>query len=508
MKNFRLVKLVGNFSMIKKLVIFGLIITKVMATPTVLEVKYKVINVNGKSKKVATIEQPNGTWGYYTESGLIFDVIVKNELAEPTSIHWHGLILPNDQDGVAGITQQDPIAPGKEYHYKFPLKQSGTYWMHAHYGLQEQDYVEAPLIIETANDSNYQQVVVMFQDFSMKTPQQILQSLLPSGTKYTPHLMAMPIAQATSSAVMSNGTSAMTMNESSMHMSSGMQMNPKVKTNQPRMSADLNDVKYDAYLVNYHSPADPQITKVKSGAQVKLRFINGASASNFWVNLGKLNGTLVAVDGQDIKPITSNKFQIAMAQRLDIIVNIPQQGGTFPILGQVEGLKDQTGIILSTVDKPQPKYISSKAAQVAGALDYKQELQLHNLAQTPTVMDKPVILNLNLTGDMKRYTWQINGQMWPHITPFQVKQGQNVLMVIQNSSMMAHPMHLHGYDFKVINIDGQPINGALHDTILVLPYSKVTVEFVADYPGKWALHCHMTYHMATGMMTYLEVEPK
>ncbi|MBP9743602.1 MAG: multicopper oxidase domain-containing protein, partial [Burkholderiales bacterium] len=198
MKNFRLAQLVENFRRIKKFAILAVIITKVLAIPTILEVKYKIINVNGKSKKVATIEQPNGTWGYYTKSGAVFDVIVKNELAESTSIHWHGLILPNDQDGVAGITQ-DPIAPGKEYHYKFPLKQSGTYWMHAHYGLQEQDYVEAPLIIETTDDINYDQVVVMFQDFSMKTPQQILQSLLPPGVKYTPHLMAMPIPKATSS---------------------------------------------------------------------------------------------------------------------------------------------------------------------------------------------------------------------------------------------------------------------------------------------------------------------
>ncbi|MBP9742384.1 MAG: multicopper oxidase domain-containing protein, partial [Burkholderiales bacterium] len=351
-------------------------------------------------------------------------------------------------------------------------------------------------------------VVVMFQDFSMKTPQQILQSLLPPGVKYTPHLMAMPIPKATSSAVINRDPSTMAMNNSSMQMSSDMKVGANMKMNHPIMSADLNDVKYDAYLVNYHSPADPQITKVKAGTQVKLRFINGASASNFWVNLGKLNGTLVAVDGQDIKPIKGNKFQIAMAQRLDVIISIPKQGGTFPILGQVEGLKDQTGIILSTLDKPQPKYISSQAAQPAAALDYHQELQLHSLAQASTFMDKPVILNLNLTGDMKRYTWQINGQMWPHITPLQVKQGQNVIMVIQNSSMMAHPMHLHGYDFKVVNIDGKPVNGALHDTILVLPYSKVTVEFAADYSGKWVLHCHTVYHMATGMMTYLEVEPK
>lgn len=447
-----------------------IVIKNVSSKSTVLTVKYKTIKVNGRSKKVATIEQPDGTWGYYGKAGTQFDVIVKNELDEPTSIHWHGLILPNDQDGVAGITQEKPIGPGEEYHYQFPFKQSGTYWMHSHHGLQEQEFVEAPLIIETPEDENYQQVVIVFQDFSFKSPEQILKNLL------APHAAPMT-------------------------MDSNMDMDMSEKT------MDLNDVQYDAYLSNYQSPEHPQITQVKAGEKIKLRFINGASASNFWINLGNLKGTLVAVDGQEVQPMTDNKFQLAMAQRLDIIVTIPPQGGTFPILGQVEGLKDQTGIILSTSKNPEPKVIDAEAKEAAPALNDQQELTLHPLNPVLFSSMTPTSILLVLTGNMQRYEWAINGEMWPNITPIHVKQGQLVVMTLQNKSMMAHPMHLHGYDFKVISINGQAVNGALHDTILVLPNTSVTVEFMAEYPGKWMLHCHTLYHMAAGMMTYLEVDP-
>ena len=147
----------------------------IRATPQiVLQVKNKQIIVAGKKVNFKTIEDQNGNWGYIATYPGVFNVLVENLLAESTIIHWHGLILPNDQDGVAGLTQPYPIAPGKVYHYNFPLKQTGTYWMHSHYGFQEQEGVEAPLIITGPEDKNYQQIVVMFQDFSFKTPESIM----------------------------------------------------------------------------------------------------------------------------------------------------------------------------------------------------------------------------------------------------------------------------------------------------------------------------------------------
>lgn len=438
------------------------------AVPTILEVKYKNITVNNKTVKVYTIEQPDGTWGYYGKYGQDFDVIVKNKLNESTVIHWHGLLLPNNQDGTS-LTQAY-IPPGGEYHYNFKLKQAGTYWMHSHYGLQEQDFAEAPLIIESAVDKQYQQVVVMFQDFSFTSPQKILANL-----KHP------------------ESDSAMSM----MNMSN-MQMNMS--------KPDLNDVKYDAFLTNYHTLDNPQVIQVKPGDKVKLRFINGGAMSNFWINLGKLNGTLIAVDGNQIKPIFGHLFQLALAQRMDIIVTIPNRPGVFPILGQVEGTQSQTGLILTSKSDKMVDKFSNQANQVLPGLNYAQELKLHSQEPLPKRKIGQVV-DVVLDGNMQNYVWTINNQVWPKVTPLIVKKGERIEMVFKNNTMMAHPMHLHGNIFQIESINGKVINdGAMRDTVLVMPHSTVKVIFDANEPGKWALHCHMLYHMHSGMMTFLETK--
>lgn len=465
----------------KKLLLLSLLTGVVFADPTILQAKYKDITINGKKVKVMTIEQPDGTWGYYGKAGDNFDVILQNKLDESTVIHWHGLFLPNDQDGTE--LTQDYIPPGAEYHYNFKLENTGTYWMHSHYELQVQDLLAAPLIIESADDSKYQQVVVMFQDYSDKPVKQIMQGLMsPDNDAHSMHgNMDM--------SGMEHGDMGML----DMHDMSGMDM-------------DLNDVTYSAYLTNYHDDSSPQITQVKAGDQVKLRFINGSSSSNFWINLGKLKGSLVAVDGAPIKPITDNKFQLAMGQRSDVIVTIPKTGGNFPILGQVEGLKNQTGLILTTDKKAKKLKIPTNASKVAPALNYDEEFKLHSIESLS--FDTPdQVYQFKLTGDMNKYEWAINDQMWPNVTPIKIKHGEKVEFVFDNQTMMSHPMHLHGYNFKVVSIDGKKVDGAMRDTVMVMPNSTVKVEFVADKDGKWFIHCHNLYHNMAGMMTYIEVVP-
>ena len=444
----------------------------VIASPVILEVKNKVITVNGKKTTVATIEQSDGTWGYWGKVNESFDVIVKNKLAESTMIHWHGLILPNNQDGVSGLTNPD-IKPGGEYHFKFPLVQSGTYWMHSHDGLQLQNMVVAPLIIESGNDNKNQQVVVMFQDYTKQPAHKILTGLHSNDGDATHDMDGMAGMQ-------------------------GMDMGDE-------MPMDLNDVKYDAYLTNYYDNTNPQITQVKAGSIVRLRFINAASASNFWINLGKLKGSLIALDGFPVQPLGGNKFQLAMGQRLDILVTIPKSGGSFPILGQVEGLTSQTGLVLTTEKRIKRFTIANNSGQAAPPLNYSQELKSHSVESREFSAGK--LYKFKLSGDMKTYNWSINNQIWPDITPLKIKHGETVQFEFDNETMMSHPMHLHGYNFKIISINGKRVDGAIRDTILVMPHSKVTVEFVADYDGKWMLHCHTLYHMHRGMMTYIEVIP-
>lgn len=445
--------------------------------PTILEVKNKTINVDGKSKVVYTIEQPDGTWGYYGTKSQDFNVIVKNETDVPTGIHWHGIILPNAMDGVPGVTQA-AIPPGGEYHYEYPLVQAGTYWMHSHMGLQIQDLMEAPFIISDPNDlyNKDQQVVIMFQDFTFKNPNTILKNLQ-SGT----------------------AMAGMNMDMQNMNMSSS-------SMNMDDRKPDLNDVQYDAFLTNYQTLQSPEIVKVQAGKTVRLRFIDGSAGSNYWINLGDLMGTAIAFDGENIKPLMGKTFQLALGQRIDILVTIPKSGGAFPILGQVEGLTQQTGLILVTPGTIVPK-ISETAQNAAPALNYQQELKMKSTNPLP---QKPIaqVVTLNLSGNMQKYIWMINGQAWPNVTPIQLKEGERVEFIFNNESNMAHPMHLHGHFFELVGINQQSItDGTLHDTILVLPHTQVKVIFDADYPGKWMLHCHMAYHQEAGMMTIVEINP-
>ena len=451
----------------KSAILFAMV-GSLFANPVILQVKDKKITVNGKTATVLTIEQPDGTWGYYAKTGDNFDVIVENKLTESTVIHWHGLDLPNNQDGTE-LTQQI-IPPGDKYNYNFKLLNTGTFWMHSHFELQEAQLAEAPLIIESVNDKEYQQVVLMFQDFSFKSPQKVLTELTGNA-----------------------------MNMQGMADMQGMDMGHTEHTEH-----DLNDVKYDAFLTNYHTPDKPQIINVTPGRKVKLRFINGSSSSNFWINLGKLDGTAVAIDGRDIKPYHAVKYQLSEGQRIDIVATVPKKGGVFPIIGQVEGLKNQTGLILSSVktNATIPKF----AAKIAPSLNDSQELQLHSLETLkPKAVDQ--VIKLELSGTMAPYAWQINGQSWPKITPLKVKTGSRVEIDFVNKSMMAHPMHLHGVGVKVIEVNGHKIDGAMRDTVLVLPNETVKVIFDAPADGKWFLHCHVVWHMHTGMMTYLEVTP-
>lgn len=431
-----------------------------------LTVTTKNIEVDGKKVLVNTVVQPDGTWGYYATVGDEFNVRVKNKLKEPVVLHWHGLLLPNKYDGTE-LTQKY-IQPNGSYDYKFKLKQSGTFWMHSHYGYQEQTYVEAPLIVYPRGYDSNNDIVVMFQDFSFKKPENIMANL-----------------------------------KQSMDMHDTQQ---KSMSMQKDKHLDLNDVQYDAFLTNYHANDKPEIKVVKSGQKYRLRFINGSSSTNFWINLGQLQGTAIAVDGVDIKPYQSNMFQLAIAQRMDIQITIPDSGN-FTIYGQVEGEKQQTGIVLTTNPNYKNLAIPNQAQTKSSAFNYNQLEKLHPRDMTINTSDIQKTIDLKLTGDMQSYTWKINDQVWPNVAPIELKYGKTYLFKIQNDTEMSHPIHIHGHYFKVIKIDGKSVkDGAIRDTIYVMPKSSIIIALKADTLGKWFLHCHMLYHMHSGMMTFIETK--
>lgn len=429
------------------------------STQKILRVVEKKIVVNGKETAILSVEQPDGTLGLTGEKGQLFNVRLENALSIPTCLHWHGLILPNSQDGVAFITQF-PIYPGQSYIYQFPLLQAGTFWMHSHLGLQEQRLLTAPLILHDPEEANLadQEIVMILNDFSFKSPEEIYEDL-----KY----------------------------------------NCKMKMNTPMQMQvpDIVDVNYDAFLANLRTLESPEIIPVEPEKKIRLRIINGSSATNFFISLEPLQAEIIAVDGSRTQPLAGSLFELGVAQRIDLLFNIPGQGGAFPILAQGEGTDMRTGIILATKNSVIPQ-LSSKTPEKAGRLTNDQELKLRALHPlSPKNPQQKTLLSLN--GDMAKYIWTLDGKAWPETHPLVVEKGQRVEITFKNETSMTHPMHLHGHVFQVTSINDKSINGALRDTVLVTPHSTLSIQFDADNPGVWPFHCHVLYHLEAGMLTVL-----
>ena len=459
--------------------ILALITTTIYAAPapqTILIVKPSHTIVNGKDSLIYTIEQPDGSWGFVGTEGDEFNALVKNTTDVPITIHWHGLTVPNDQDGVPYLTQ-NPIPAGGNYSYHFKLIQNGTYWMHSHYKMQMQEGFFAPLIIKDPQDpySVAKDVTMLISDFSFKSPETINQELRTAK-------MSMPNMD---------------------HMNMPMDhMNMSMNSSKP----DLTDVQYDAYLINHHEAANPEKVAVTPGQLVRLRIIDGGSASNFFINLGKLQGQVVATDGNYIKPLSGSIFSISEGQRLDILIKIPEDSKkSYPILAQAEGTQQQTGLLLLT-DGAQASLISPKVKQSFGAIDALQDRNFHALHP---LSERPITrkIKLSLEGGMSPYVWKINNEAWPNITPIKVAKGERIEMDIINHTNMSHPIHLHGHVFEVISINGEVMSdGPLRDTVLVPAQGKVSIIFDSNNTGNWMLHCHVLYHSEDGMMTVMHYD--
>jgi FtsP/CotA-like multicopper oxidase with cupredoxin domain len=452
--------------------------------PTVLRLQRRSIEVNGKPASVFGIQQPDGTFGIRTEVGKRFRVRVENRIDEPSLIHWHGLTPPWEQDGVPGISGP-PIPAGGDAGYDFPLRFGGTYWMHSHQGLQEQLLMAAPLIIRDQRDRpSQQEVIVMLADFSFTPPEQIFEQLKKGGNMPSMTRAPQPAAAANMKGMdRTGGTMAPA---PSMTMAGGA------------AKPDLNDVKYDAFLANDRTLDDPEVVKVEPSGRVLLRVINSSSMSAFHVDLGQIDGELIAVDGFRIASVVARRFPIAVAQRLDIRLAIPRSPAAYPVLAMLEGESRQTGIILRAGQAPIAR-VPGEAGRASPALTLDLESRLRAAAPLkPRKADR--VHTLNLTGGMTDYTWSINSVVWnKDVPPLPIASGERVELAIVNQTMMPHPMHLHGHEFQVVEIDGKRFAGALRDTVLVPPGRRVVIAFDANNPGLWAFHCHLLYHLHAGM---------
>lgn len=421
-------------------------------TPGELKVGSRIIEVNGRAAKVFGVVNGRGGNGLSLMLGERFRARVKNELNVETLLHWHGLNPPSAQDGVPMLSQP-PLKPGESFYYDFANTRSGTHWMHSHFGLQEQQLLAAPLIVRETVEPLFdeQEHVALLHDFTFRDPLEIMAGLKSGGGGHAGRAMAVM----------------------------------------------LNDIRFDAYLANDRTLADPEVVRVGKATQIRLRIINGSAASNMWIDLGAIQGELIAVDGNAVYPLKGSLFPLAIAQRADIRVKLPEGSGAWPILFRPEGLGARTGIYLATRGAEIARL--SSEGEIAPEVDLVQEMKLRSVAALPA---EPVTRTeiVALTGGGADYLWGLNGKSSMHDTIFTVRENERIEIIVQNQTGMAHPMHLHGHYFKVVAINNVPIEGALRDTVLVPPSTSVTIRFAADNPGNWAFHCHHLYHMNAGMM--------
>ncbi len=486
---------------------------------------------------------------------------VANALDEDTSIHWHGIILPNGMDGVPKVTFAG-IRPGELFTYHYPVRQSGTYWYHSHSGFQEQLGVYGPLIIDPIEPEPFaydREYVVMLSDWTFEDPDDVLANLKKMGGYYNFQRRTL----------------------GDLFRSSDAGLGDRLRWGRMRMDAtDIADVTgYTyTYLMNGMPPASNWTGLFEPGERVRLRFINAAAGSYFDVRIPGLEMTIVQADGQNVQPVPVDEFRIAIAETYDVIVE-PSEDRAYTTFAET---MDRSGYARGTLaphagmSAPIPERRSRPVRTMAdmgmtmdgmdmGSMEMRGGMALpetehgghgENASAAPTPvphgpdhhgpgnsavpdvtrprLDDPGVglgtdgrrvllysdlrsvvpwrdtrepgreVELHLTGNMERYLWSFDGKKFsqaPEPIPFQL--GERLRVTFVNDTMMEHPIHLHGMWMELDNGLGA-FNPRKH-TVNVKPAERLSVLVTPDVPGKCALHCHILYHMETGMFRVVEV---
>jgi CopA family copper-resistance protein len=471
---------------------------------------------------------------------------------EETSVHWHGLILPNFYDGVPYLTTP-PIKPGTTFQYRIPVNQSGTFWYHSHTMLQEQKGLYGAIVIQPKEKTmEYdKELAMVLSDWTNEKPLNVLRNLKRGNEWYQIKKgTAVPLSRA----IAQGGFSA------------------QLKMWRDRMEgADIADIYYPAFLSNGKKVAE--YPDFKPGEKVRLRFVNGSASSYYWLDFGAGNPVIVSSDGMDVKPVRKNRLLFAIAETYDVIVTIPE--GKLEIIATAQDGSGHTTIHLGSgklypaqvIDKPDkvammkqmakmdmkmgapalignkkkktPEFLMKKYGMkmdmdngqmskennmpmnnemdmghmnhntmpekdTSGGFTYNERMTYFNYdfleAKEKTTYNPDIPVNemlLNLTGNMNRYIWSLNGIPLSEADKIKIKGGEITRITLNNITMMHHPMHLHGHYFRVINENGE--RSPLKHTVNVPPMQKVTIEFYNEEEGDWFFHCHILYHLVGGM---------
>ncbi len=388
-------------------------------------------------------------------------VTIENKLPEGTTIHWHGIPVPNAMDGVPGLTQQ-PIPPGQTFVYEFTAGPPGSYLYHSHVGLQIDRGLIAPLIVEEKRphieyDREY---VLMLDDFLTQAPRPL--GDLGVGGAGSGRMGGGMMRGRGMGGMMQGGGMGMM----------GVQVPP-----------------YAALLINGRAPEDPAAFRTKRGERVRFRLLNPSGATTYRLAVSGHHMVVTHTDGRPVKPHTVDALLIGMGERYDVLVEASNPGNWLIAAAPVEGQAAPAQALLQYADAP-----ASKSNTLPEGLRGGRVLELKDLQATenPERRRPDRTLDLTLSGGMMSPAWTINGQAYPNADPLEIHDGETVQVRMMNMSMMLHPMHLHGHFFRVGDV--------FKDTVIVPPHmGRVTFEFKADNPGKWFFHCHNIYHMEAGM---------
>ncbi|MFD8302846.1 multicopper oxidase domain-containing protein [Streptomyces sp. NPDC059690] len=427
----------------------------------------------------------------HADVGDVLRARVVNRLSEPLTIHWHGIALRNDMDGVPGVTQK-AIKPGGQFVYTFTVTDPGTFFYHSHVGTQLDRGLYGPLIVNDPSDTTAprRDVTVVLDDWidgTGKSPDQVLAKLRSgaSGNGDSSDMGSMPGM---------DHSSMPGMDGSSM---GGSEMSKSMPTKDNPLGSDVTDLTYPYYLVNGRPATDPARFRVTPGERIRLRIINAASTTPFRVAVGGSRLTVTASDGFPVRPVTTDTVLVGMGERYDAVVTAPRSGSV-PLVAKVEGTSTtQAMAVLSTGSGSNPMPDAKVQEMNGRRLTYADLRAAQAVALPARQPDRSY--TVDLTGNMTTYKWgaEANGRKNGNL---QVRQGERVRLVFNNASMMWHPIHLHGHTLQVVTGSAP---GPRKDTVIVPPMSRVTVDVDANNPGQWALHCHNIYHAETGMLTML-----
>ncbi len=487
---------------------------------------------------------------------------VRNRLNEDTSIHWHGIILPANMDGVPGLSFHG-IAPGGLYEYRFKVQQHGTYWYHSHSGLQEQAGVYGPIVIEPREPEPYEYQrdhVVLLSDWTDEPPNQVLRKLKKQADYYNFHKRTLGDFI---DDVSEKGWAAAVADR---RMWAEMKMSPTDL-------ADVSGYTY-TYLMNGQAPDGNWTGLFRPGEKIRLRFINAAAMSYFDVRIPGLKMTVIAADGLPVEPVSVDEFRIAVAETYDVLVE-PDGAEAYTIFAQS---MDRSGYARGTlaprqglqapVPEPDPRPLISMAdmamdhgdmqhgqmdhaamghaAMGHGDMQATAAMQSHPASEQgnplvdmqtmmPTAkLDDPGIglrdngrrvltyadlrstfadpdgrepgrtLELHLTGHMERFAWSFDGIKFSDAEPLRLTYGERLRITLVNDTMMTHPIHLHGMWSDLEDEHGNFL--VRKHTIDMPPGSRRSYRVTADALGRWAYHCHLLLHMETGMFREVRVD--